>query len=44
MPTNHIVLVPLTLLAGFFLGYWWGAKTVRAQWEKAERRRQQSEV
>jgi uncharacterized protein YneF (UPF0154 family) len=43
MPINHIVLVPVTLAVGFAFGYWWGTKTVRQQWEKAERRRRQAE-
>ncbi len=43
MPVNHIVLVPLVLGIGVALGYWWGARTVRERWEKADRLRRQQE-
>lgn len=44
MPINHIVLVPVTIVVGIAIGYWWGTRTVRQQWEKAERRRRQTEA
>lgn len=43
MPTDHIVLVPVTLAIGAAVGYWWGTKTMKEKWDKAERRRRQSE-
>jgi hypothetical protein len=43
MPLNHLILVPLVLTLGIAIGWQLGARQVRQEWERAERRRRAQE-
>ena len=39
----HIVYIPLVFIVGLALGWNFGSKTVRQEWERAEARRKKRE-
>lgn len=43
IPINHVILIPLALGLGFFLGWRLGAQNMYAQWQKADKKRQLEE-
>lgn len=38
MTLPHIVYIPLVLGSGFMVGWYLGARTVRGEWERADKR------
>lgn len=42
-PINHLIFIPFTLGIGFLLGWRLGARTVRHEWDRAEKRRRERE-
>jgi hypothetical protein len=39
----HVVYIPLVLGTGFLIGWALGQRTVRGEWDRAEKRRKQRE-
>jgi hypothetical protein len=40
---QHIIYIPAALGVGFYLGWYFGTRTVRNEWTRAEKRRRQQE-
>lgn len=38
-PINHVLFIPFVLALGFFLGWNLGTRSVRHEWDRAEKRR-----
>lgn len=43
IPVNHIILIPLFMAIGVWLGWTLGARQVRQAWDRAEKRRREQE-
>ncbi len=43
IPINHVILIPLALGLGFFMGWRLGAQNMLAQWQKADKKRKRDE-
>jgi PHP family Zn ribbon phosphoesterase len=42
-PFNHVIYIPLMLLIGIAIGWAVGTRSVRNEWDRAEKRRQKQE-
>ena len=43
MTLPHIVYIPFILGSGFAMGWYFGTRTIRQEWDRAEKRRIQRE-
>lgn len=39
MTIAHTVYIPFALTVGFFMGWYFGSRAVRSEWERSEQRR-----
>ncbi len=42
-PLNHIIFIPVVLLLGMLIGWSLGTRTVRGEWDRAEKLRKKRE-
>lgn len=42
-PINHLIFIPFALGVGFFIGWNLGTRSVRNEWDRAEKRRRERE-
>jgi hypothetical protein len=43
MTLPHIIYIPFVLTVGFFAGWYLASRSVRGEWERAEKRRKERE-